>query len=68
MVISYGKENADYALYQKGFCLGLTNNNRGKTEILTLLTTRYPSSPYVPSAIYERGRAYLVLEDFTRKG
>lgn len=66
MVISYGKENADYALYQKGFCLGLTNNNRGKTEILTLLTTRYPSSPYVPSAIYERGRAYLVLEDYRR--
>lgn len=66
MVISYGKENADYALYQKGFCLGLTNNNKGKTEILTLLTTRYPSSPYVPSAIYERGRAYLVLEDYRR--
>lgn len=66
MVISYGKENADYALYQKGFCLGLTDNNKGKTEILTLLTTRYPSSPYVPSAIYERGRAYLVLEDYRR--
>jgi len=66
MVIANGKENADYALYQKGFCLGLTNNNRSKTDILTLLTTRYPSSPYVPSAIYERGRAYLVLEDYRR--
>lgn len=66
MVIAYGKENADYALYQKGFCMGLTNNNRGKTEILTLLTTRFPSSPYVPSAIYERGRSYLVMEDYRR--
>ncbi|MFZ2339245.1 MAG: tetratricopeptide repeat protein [Bacteroidales bacterium] len=65
-VIAYGKDNADYALYQKGFCLGLTNNNTGKTEILTLLTTRFPSSPYVPNAIYERGRAYLVMEDFRR--
>jgi len=66
MVIAHGKENADYALYQKGFCLGLTNNNRGKTDILTLLTTRYPSSPYVPSAIYERGRAFLAMEDYRR--
>ncbi len=65
-VIAYGKDNADYALYQKGFCLGLTNNNTGKTEILTSLTTRFPQSPYVPNAIYERGRAYLVMEDFRR--
>jgi TolA-binding protein len=65
-VIDYGKADADYALYQKGFCLGLTNNQKGKAEILTLLTTKYPSSSYVPNAIYERGRAYLVMEDFRR--
>ncbi len=66
-VIAYGKADADYAMYQKGFCLGLTNNQMGKAEILTSLTTNYPSSSYVPNAIYERGRAYLVMEDF-RKG
>jgi TolA-binding protein len=65
-VIAYGKADADYAMFQKGFCLGLTNNQKGKTEILTSLTTKYPSSPYVPNAIYERGRAYLVMEDFRR--
>ena len=65
-VIAYGKTDADYAMYQKGFCLGLTNNHLGKAEILTSLTTRYPSSSYVPNAIYERGRAYLVMEDFRR--
>jgi TolA-binding protein len=65
-VIEYAKADADYALYQKGFCLGLTNNQKGKADILTLLTTRYPSSSYVPNAIYERGRAYLVMEDFRR--
>ena len=65
-VIAYGKTGADYAMYQKGFCLGLTNNQKGKADILTSLTTRYPSSSYVSSAIYERGRAYFVMEDFRR--
>ncbi|MDP4222459.1 MAG: tetratricopeptide repeat protein [Bacteroidota bacterium] len=65
-VIDYGKTSADYAMYQKGFCLGLTNNQKGKVDILTSLTTRFPSSAYVPNAIYERGRAYFVLEDFRR--
>jgi TolA-binding protein len=65
-VIDYGKADADYALYQKGFCLGLTNNQKAKAEVLTLLTTKYPASSYVPNAIYERGRAYLVMEDYSR--
>jgi len=65
-VIDYGKADADYALYQKGFCLGLTKNQTGKAEILTSLTTKYPSSSYIPNAIYERGRAYLVMEDYRR--
>ncbi len=65
-VIANGKADADYALYQKGFCLGLTNNQAGKAEILTLLASKYPSSSYVPNAIYERGRAYLVMEDYRR--
>jgi len=65
-VIDYGKVEADYAMYQKGFCLGLMNNQQGKADVLTLLTQRYPSSTYVPGAIFERGRAYLVMEDFRR--
>lgn len=65
-VIQNGKADADYAMYQKGFCLGLTNNQRGKADILTALVSRYPSSSYVPSAIFERGRAYIVMEDFNR--
>jgi TolA-binding protein len=65
-VIENGKSDADYAMYQKGFCLGLTNNQKGKAEALTSLVSRYPSSSYVPGAIFERGRAYLVMEDFSR--
>ncbi|MCU0455204.1 MAG: tetratricopeptide repeat protein [Bacteroidales bacterium] len=65
-VIDFGKVDADYAMFQKGFCLGLMNDQRGKAEALSSLTTRYPSSSYVPSAIFERGRAYVALEDFPR--
>jgi tetratricopeptide (TPR) repeat protein len=42
----------------------LTNNERGKIEVLTSLISRYPSSSYVPNAIFERGRAYQALEDY----
>lgn len=65
-VINNGKADADYAMYQKGFCLGLLNNQQAKSEILTSLIARYPSSSYVPNAIYERGRAYFAMEDFKR--
>jgi TolA-binding protein len=63
-VIDYRKLDADYAMYQKGFSLGLMNDEKGKVQVLTDLTQRFPSSSYVPQAIYERGRAYLVMEDY----
>jgi TolA-binding protein len=65
-VIDYGNIDADYALFQKGFSLGLMNDGKGKVDILTSLTQKYPSSSYVPSAIFERGRAYLAMEDYKR--
>lgn len=63
-VIDQGLADADYAMFQKGFSLGLMNNNKSKVEVLTALTRKYPSSSYIPNAIFERGRAYLVLEDY----
>ena len=66
-VIEYGKLDADYAMFQKGFSLGLINDNKGKVDVLTALTQKYPSSSFVPNAIFERGRAYLVLEDYKRR-
>ncbi|MCE5347859.1 MAG: tetratricopeptide repeat protein [Bacteroidales bacterium] len=65
-VIEWGNIDADYAMFQKGFCLGLMNDNRGKVGILSSLTVKYPSSSYVPNAIFERGRAYLILEDYKK--
>ena len=63
-VIAYGNLDADYAMFQKGFSLGLINDMKGKINILTALIQKFPSSTFVPDAIFERGRAYLVLEDF----
>ncbi len=65
-VIDYGSLDADYAMFQKGFCLGLMNDMRGKIDVMTSLQLKYPSSSYIPNAIFERGRAYLVLEDFKK--
>jgi TolA-binding protein len=65
-VIEYGNLDADYAMSQKGFSLGLINDGKGKVDVLTSLTLKYPSSSFVPNAIFERGRAYLVLEDYKK--
>jgi TolA-binding protein len=65
-VVEYGKLDADYAMFRKGFCLGLINDTKGKTDELTALLQKYPASAYVPDAIFERGRAYLVLEDYKK--
>jgi tetratricopeptide (TPR) repeat protein len=63
-VIAYGYQDADYAMFQKGFSMGLINNTKGKVDVLTVLMQKFPSSTLVPDAIFERGRAYLVLEDY----
>ena len=65
-VIAFGNVDVDYAMYQKGFALGLVNDNRGKIDVLSALETRYPNSAFMPNVIFERGRAYITLEDVRR--
>lgn len=65
-VIAFGNFDADYAMYQKGFSLGLMNDNHGKVNVLTALTIKFPQSAIVPGAVFERGRAFQVLEDFNK--
>ena len=48
----------DYALYQTALVNGLQRNYQQKIQDLDKLTVNYPQSPYVPSALYEEGRAY----------
>lgn len=48
----------DYALYQTALVNGLQRNYDRKIQDLNRLLDMYPESPYVPSALYEQGRAY----------
>ncbi|MDR2918918.1 MAG: tetratricopeptide repeat protein [Tannerella sp.] len=54
----------DYALYQKGYVLGLQKNYQGKIRILDQLIQEYPESQYIADALYEKGRAYVLLETY----
>lgn len=60
-VIDFARTDADYAMFRKGFALGLSNNNEAKAATLTDLIQKYPKSPYLPNAFFERGRAYVAL-------
>ena len=48
----------DYALYQTALVNGLQRKYDRKIQDLNRLLEMYPESPYVPSALYEQGRAY----------
>jgi len=65
-VITYGKLDADYAMFQKGFAQGLSNNNQAKITTLTGLINTLPRSAYIPNALFERGRAYVATDQSLR--
>jgi TolA-binding protein len=56
--------SGDYAIYQKGFVLGLQKDYRGKIDMMDRLISEYPESQYVDDALYEKGRSYVLLETF----
>lgn len=56
----------DYSLYQEAFVLGLQKDYLGKIHVLNKLIGEYPSSQYQDDAYYERGRAYVMMEDNSR--
>ncbi len=62
-VINNSSAGADYALFQKGFALGLMHDQTSKTRVLTTLVDKYPNSILIPNALFERGRAYIALEN-----
>ena len=53
----------DYALFQKGYVLGLQKDYQGKIAQMDRLIAEYPESPYFTDALYEKGRAYVLLEN-----
>lgn len=55
----------DYSVYQKAYVLGLQKDYKGKINILNRLISEYPESQYVDDALFEKGRAYVLLENGT---
>ena len=53
----------DYSIYQKGFPVGLQKDYQGKVSAMNRLIREYPESQYVDDALFEMGRAYVMLDN-----
>lgn len=53
----------DYSYYQLARVAGLQKDYRQKINLLNNLESKYPSSPYVVNALYEKGRSYVESEN-----
>ncbi|WP_102407848.1 tetratricopeptide repeat protein [Parabacteroides bouchesdurhonensis] len=53
----------DYSIYQKAFVLGLQKNYQGKISTLDRLIREFPESQYIDDALFEKGRAYVLLDN-----
>lgn len=54
----------DYAVFQKGYVLGLQKDYRGKINVMDQLVRDFPESQYVDDALFEKGRSYVLLENY----
>lgn len=55
--------SADYSLFQAAYVTGLQKNYESKITKLESLISQFPTSGYVDNALYEIGRAWLLLEN-----
>ena len=53
----------DYALFQRGYALGLQHKYAEKISVLRDLVKRYPKSDYADDGVYEIARAQLQQDD-----
>ena len=53
----------DYAAFQSAYVAGLQKNYSTKINRLENLISTYPNSEYIDDALYEMGRAYVMLEN-----
>ena len=60
------RNTGDYALYQTALVNGLQRNYQQKISDLDRMINDYPESSYVPSALYEQGRAYQQTDSPTK--
>ena len=61
--IEVGLLDKDYALFQRGFALGLVNRPEKKITSLQQLLDEFPESAYVDDALYEMARSNLDLQN-----
>lgn len=59
--IESGRADVDYALFQKGFTLGLLDRTLEKVNVLNRLISEQAESNFVDDALFEIGRSYVVL-------
>ena len=64
--IKMNSYDVDYALFQKGFSLGLVNRPEKKINTLSALLEKYSESAYADDALYEIGRSYVSLQNNQR--
>jgi TolA-binding protein len=55
--------SGDYALYQRGFVLGLQKDYQGKIVMMDRLIHEYPESAYLDDALFEKGHSYVLLNN-----
>lgn len=60
--IAAGTTERDYALFQKGVCLGLEQDFSGKITVLKQLLAEKPASRHAADAKFQLGETYLNLE------
>ena len=59
--IESGRADVDYAMFQKGFTLGLLDRTTEKVDVLNQLISEQSQSNFVDDALFEIGRSYVSL-------
>jgi len=63
---SLSPNSGDYAAFQSAYVAGLQKNYTAKIARLEKLINTYPKSEYIDDALYEMGRAYVLLDNDAR--
>lgn len=59
--VEIGTLDADYAMFQRGFSLGLVDRPEKKVQAMQSLVERYPKSDYVDDAIFEMAESRMLM-------
>ena len=62
-VIAVGASGTDYAMFQRGYALGLLKRYNDKINALEKLVKSYPKSEFADDALYEIARANISKDD-----